>query len=67
MLTDVHFPLLPLELVAVHLETDTLGLDDMKEFQIVPKLEISIIFSCEVGEDIKSPGWWWNTFPVGAI
>ena len=55
MLTDVHFPLLPLELVAVHLETGTLGLDDMKGLQIVPKLEISIIFSCEVREDINLP------------
>ena len=57
LLTDVHFPLLPLELVVVHLETDTFGLNDMEGLQIIPNLEFFIIFGDEVGEDIKSSSW----------
>jgi len=65
LLTDVHFPLLPLELVAVHLETDTFGLNDMKGLQIVPNLEIFIIFGDEIGKEIKSPGWGWDALSIG--
>ena len=67
LLTDVHFPLLPLELVVVHLETDTFGLNDMKGLQIIPNLEVFLIFGDEVGEEIKSPGWGWDTLSIGVI
>ena len=63
----MHFPLLPLELAAIHLETDTFGLNDMKRFQIIPNLEAFIIFGDEVGEEIKSPGWRWDTLSAGVI
>jgi len=66
-LTNVHFPLLPLELVAVHLETNTFGLNDVQGFHIVPELEILIILGDEVGEEVKSPGWRWDALSVGVI
>jgi hypothetical protein len=67
LLTNVHLPLLPLELVSIHLETDPLGLDNVKGLQIIPNLEIFITFGDEVWEEIKSLGRRRDTFPVGVI
>jgi len=58
---------LPLELVAVHLETDTFGLNNMKRLQIISTPETFIIFGDEVGQEIKSPGWRWDTLSAGVI
>ena len=67
MLTNVHFPLLPLELVALHLETNTFGLNYMQGFHIVPKLKIGITLDDEVGEEVKPPIWRWDTLSIGVI
>ena len=53
MLTNVHFPLLPLQFVAIHLETYAFRLNDMQRLQIVPKLEIFIILDDEIREEVK--------------
>ena len=60
----MHFPLLPLEFMAVHLETNALGLDNVKGLQIIPECEILIILGDEVGEEVKPPGWRWDTFSI---
>ena len=67
MLTDMHFPLLPLELVAIQLETDAFWLKDMQGLQIIPNLEILIIFGDEVGEEVESLGWRWDSLPIRVI
>lgn len=36
----MHLPLLPLDLVAVHLEADALGLDDVQGLQVIAQLEL---------------------------
>lgn len=63
----MHPPLLPLEVVAIHLEAYALGLDNVKGLQIIPDLEIFIAFGDEVWEKIKSLGRRRDTFPVGVI
>ena len=67
MLTNVHFPLLPLKLVAVHFEANPLGLNDMQRLHIIPKLENFIILGDEVGEKVKFLGWRWDTLSIGVI
>lgn len=66
-LTNVHPPFLPLDFVTVHLEADTLGLDNVKGLQIIPNFEILITFGDEVWEEIKSPGRRRDALPVGVI
>lgn len=65
MLTNVHFPLLPLELIPAHLETNAFRLNDMEGFYIIPELEVFIILDDEVGEEVKPPGWRWYTLSIG--
>jgi len=67
VLTDVHFPFLPLKLVAAQLETDTFGLNDVQGFHIVPKLEIRIAPNDEVREEVKPPGRRWDALSIGVI
>ena len=67
MLTNVHFPLLPLELVAVHLETDTFRLKDVEGFQVVPKFEILIVLGDEVREEVKPLGGRWDALSTRVI
>jgi len=67
MLTNVHFPLLPLELVAAHLETNAFWLNDMQGLHIIPKLEIGIALGDEVREKVKPPSWRGDTLSIGVI
>lgn len=48
----MHLPLLPLELVAVHLEADTFWLENVQGFDIVTSLESGVL-SLEVRKEVK--------------
>lgn len=53
-LTNVHFPVLPLENITVDLETHSLGLNDVKGFHIFPKFKAWFRFLHQVGKVIMS-------------
>ena len=67
MLTNVHFPLLPFDLVALHPETNAFGLNNMQGLHVVTKLEVFIILDDEVGEEIKFPGRRRDTLSIAMI
>ena len=48
--TDVHFPFLPLELVTIHLEADTIRLNNVQRFDVVTRLEV---LTSQVGQEVE--------------
>ncbi len=60
---DVHLPILPLQLVAVHLETNALWLDNMQRLDVVPRFEVGIVLE-EVGQEVECFPWRGNTRPI---
>lgn len=64
-LTDVHLPILPLQLMAVDLEANPFGLDNMKGFDIVAKFEVLVVLCNQVWQEIVSCTWRRDTLPSG--
>lgn len=52
----MHLPLLPFKLVAIHLETYTFGLHNMKRFDVISKSEV-FFFGHKVWEEVESFAW----------
>ena len=55
MLTDVHLPLLPLQLVPVHLEAHALGLHDVQRLEIVSELELLALLLHVLRDEVRQP------------
>ena len=57
----MHLPLLPLQLMTIHLETYALRLNNVQRFYIVALLKLRVTRSHEVWQEVIRCTWWRNT------
>ena len=66
--TNVHLPLLPLDLMPIDRKTDALRLHDMERFHLPPSALLHfLIFRYKFGEIIVFLRRWSDTFPAAML